>query len=116
MLRERLLEARTALARFRILESSLLEQMRRTPQRHPAVRYALDEFRSSAGALSVAAVTERTGLSARRFIEVFRREVGLTPKVYSRISRFRAAAAPSNRQPESRAPAGLSAAVVTAAV
>jgi AraC-like DNA-binding protein len=48
-LREQLLEARTASARFHILEG------------------------------------------ARRLIEVFRHEVGLTPKVYCRLSRFRAA-------------------------
>ena len=90
-LREQLLEARTVFARFHVLESFLLDQVRRRPDRHPAVRYALSAFQNRATALSVAAVTERTGLSARRFIEVFRHEVGLTPKVYCRISRFRAA-------------------------
>ncbi len=90
-LRESLLEARTAPARFHVLESFLLEQVRRRPDRHPAVRYALSAFQNRATALSVAAVTERSGLSARRFIEVFRHEVGLTPKVYCRVSRFRTA-------------------------
>jgi AraC-like DNA-binding protein len=90
-LREQLLEARTALARFHILESFLLQQVRRGPGRDPAVRYALNAFQKSAHVLSVGAVTERTGFSARRFIEMFRNEVGLTPKVYCRISRFRAA-------------------------
>jgi transcriptional regulator GlxA family with amidase domain len=37
----------------------------------------------------IAAVTERTGFSARRFISLFRNEVGLTPKVYCRLVRFR---------------------------
>lgn len=90
-LREQLLEARTAPARFHILESFLLEQVVRSPHRNPAVKYALDAFQNTARAVSVAAVTERTGFSARRFIEVFRHEVGLTPKVYCRLSRFRAA-------------------------
>ncbi len=57
--------------------------------RHPAVRYAIKAFRSGSRAPSIAAVTERTGLSARRFIELFRREVGLTPKVFCRVARFR---------------------------
>jgi AraC-like DNA-binding protein len=90
-LRQQLLEARTAPARFHVLENFLLEQLSRKPERHPAVKYALSAFLNRATTLSVAAVTERTGFSARRFIEVFRHEVGLTPKVYCRISRFRAA-------------------------
>jgi AraC-like DNA-binding protein len=90
-LREQLLEARTTPARFRVLESFLVEQVRRGPARHAAVKYALNTFQNSAHGLSVGAVIERTGFSARRFIEMFRNEVGLTPKVYCRVSRFRAA-------------------------
>jgi AraC-like DNA-binding protein len=90
-LRERLLGARTAAARFRILESFLLAQVLRGPGRHAAVRYALDQFQNSANVLGVGGVIERTGFTARRFIEVFRNEVGLTPKVYCRVRRFRAA-------------------------
>ena len=89
-LHERLLEARTAPARFRILEDFLLARVLRAPGRHAAVRFALDAFRSNPGELSVGAVTARTGLSARRFIELFRNEVGVAPKVYCRLSRFRA--------------------------
>jgi AraC-like DNA-binding protein len=99
-LRQQLLEARTAPARFRVLESFLLEQVLRRPHRQPVVRYAIDAFQNSAGVSSVAEVTARTGFSARRFIEMFRHEVGMTPKVFCRVSRFRAvvsaiAAAPS---------------------
>ncbi len=90
ILREQLLEVRTAPARFLILESFLLGQIRRGPQRHPAVGYAIKALQNSERPASVACVTEFTGLSARRFIEVFRREVGMTPKVFSRLSRFRA--------------------------
>jgi methylphosphotriester-DNA--protein-cysteine methyltransferase len=41
--------------------------------RHAAVRYA---------------VAEQIGFSQRRFIELFRNEVGLTPKAFSRVCRF----------------------------
>jgi transcriptional regulator GlxA family with amidase domain len=88
-LREQLLEARTATERFAIIEILLLEMSRRKLSRHAAVRYAIEAFRSGRRAPSIAAVTERTGLSARRFIELFRREVGLTPKVFCRVARFR---------------------------
>ncbi len=34
---------------------------------------------------------DQTGVSERRFIELFRRQVGLAPKLYSRVRRFQAA-------------------------
>jgi AraC-like DNA-binding protein len=52
------------------------------------VRYALNEFGRTSHARSVAEVTECVGLSARRFIELFRNQVGLAPKVFCRIRRF----------------------------
>ena len=87
--REQLLEARTHAARFRILEEALIQTSRGQLGRHPAVRYALKEFGNPDYPRSVADVTEQIGLSARRFIEIFRNEVGLPPKLYSRIQRFR---------------------------
>jgi AraC-like DNA-binding protein len=33
-------------------------------------------------------VTEQIGLSARRFADVFAKEVGLTPKLFCRVRRF----------------------------
>jgi len=55
---------------------------------HPAVRYALEQFDAFALFRSVADVTAQIGLSSRRFIEIFRNQVGLTPKLYCRIRRF----------------------------
>ncbi len=43
--------------------------------------------RLAAGA-SVSRVVEQTGFSQRRFIQLFSEEVGLTPKLFSRVSRF----------------------------
>lgn len=87
-LRERLLEARTPEAKFSILEQALLAQAAGRFARHPAVRFALNEFRSVQHLRRITDVTDQIGLSARRFIEVFRKEVGLTPKVFCRIRRF----------------------------
>jgi len=88
-LRERLLEAATAHNRFVILEEHLLKSLRNGPERHPAVRYALNAFQSAPSTVTVADVVERTGLSPRRLIEVFRNQVGLTPKMFARLCRFR---------------------------
>src|SRR5262245_33970686 len=87
--REQLLEARTHAARFRILEDALIQTSNGQLGRHPAVRYALKEFGNPDHPRSVADVTEQIGLSARRFIEIFRNEVGLPPKLHSPIQRVR---------------------------
>ncbi len=88
-LRDCILEAGTSNARFGLLERFLLSRLDRNRQRHPAVGYAVAQLQNASDAPSVAQIVERTGLSARRFINVFRDEVGLTPKVFSRLVRFR---------------------------
>jgi AraC-like DNA-binding protein len=90
-LRDRLLEARTPEARFRILEQSLLAQVNLAWERHPAVTYALRHFQAVPHDQTIAVVAERTGFSAKWLIEVFRAQVGLTPKVYCRLRRFQTA-------------------------
>jgi AraC-like DNA-binding protein len=99
-LRERLLEAPTSRTRFQILERFLLAQAVRPLARHPAVDYALRAFGSGSPAPSVAAVVEQTGFSQRRFIELFRNEVGLTPKLFCRVGRFQRALQRIHRQPK----------------
>jgi AraC-like DNA-binding protein len=85
-LRERLLEAESVEARFDVLEAALLQRMN-VREQHPAVRFALAAFGGPVRH-RVADVTERTGLSARRFIDLFRAQVGMTPKMYCRLQRF----------------------------
>ena len=55
---------------------------------HPAVEYALREVGRSPSVAKVAAVAESTGWSARRFSQVFREQVGFSPKAWCRIQRF----------------------------
>lgn len=86
--RTRLLEARTVEARFRILEETLLAKAAGGFDRHPAVAFALKEFGGAPQVRTVADVTQRTGFSPRRFIQVFDQEVGLTPKLFCRVRRF----------------------------
>jgi len=83
-----LLGARSETETFQILESMLLARARGAFDRHPAVAFALKEFQGTAHARAVGEVTEQTGLSARRFIDVFEKEVGLTPKLFCRVRRF----------------------------
>jgi AraC-like DNA-binding protein len=63
---------------------------------HDAVRIALAALDRADGAPAVADVARRLGLSDRRFIEVFRRHVGMTPKRFCRVRRFQRALAASD--------------------
>lgn len=86
-LRERLCAATSAAERFSLLERILIARLRQPPNRSGAVPAALDLFRREFAQLRVRDVARRVGLSQRRFIQAFAAEVGLTPKLYSRVLR-----------------------------
>jgi AraC-like DNA-binding protein len=86
-LREQLITAVTPAAKFVLLEKFLLRQLQRSLSLHRAVRYAVSAFEHDSF-LSVAAVLEKIGLSERRFSRIFSEQVGLTPKLFQRVSRF----------------------------
>jgi AraC-like DNA-binding protein len=95
-LRERLLEGNDIDSTLDALEA-VLHEVWRPPGLHPAVDYALAAFDRAPLTTSVAKVTGAIGLSAKRFIERFEVEVGLTPKRYCRIRRFQRALTLANR-------------------
>jgi AraC-like DNA-binding protein len=84
IVREQLLAAPDDETRFDILERTLCLRASRL-HRHRAVAHGL--FRLGRP-VAVSEVVEETGLSQRRFIELFDGEVGLTPKLYARVARF----------------------------
>jgi AraC-like DNA-binding protein len=90
-LRERLCEARSAGQRFELLQDELLRRLRDGVERHYAVSTALEMFQKHEPENSVGETAKYVGLSQRRFIQVFKAEVGLTPKLFSRIQRFQRA-------------------------
>jgi AraC-like DNA-binding protein len=87
-LRDRLPEANTAAERFRVLEVMLLARCNRPFPLHPSVWYGLNEFTRAPHIHSVMDVTKEAGLSRRRFAQLFREQVGITPKLYCRLRRF----------------------------
>jgi AraC-like DNA-binding protein len=87
-LRDRLREARTAAEKFCVLEAVLRRHRSQRLELHAAVRHALGRFQHEAHIRSVLDVTKETGLSRRRFAQLFREQVGITPKLYCRIHRF----------------------------
>lgn len=87
-LRERLCGAATPLERFRLLEEALLTHLFRPLEHHYAVPTALDALVQTDARAAVRDITRHIGLSQRRFIQVFTEEIGLTPKLFSRVRRF----------------------------
>ncbi len=90
-LRERLCEAKTPSERFELLERGLMAHLFRPLEPHHAVRFALDTFGHADSGLAVRDVARGAGLSQRRFIQLFTREVGISPKLFCRVRRFRQA-------------------------
>src|SRR5215510_9861443 len=87
-LRERLCEARTSTARFQLLQEALLGRLCHGVEQHYAVSAALEMFVKNQAGPRVRDAAKYLGLSQRRFIQVFKAEVGITPKLFSRIQRF----------------------------
>jgi AraC-like DNA-binding protein len=88
-LRTRVLEAQSDASRFNIVERLLLARLRSAPPRSAAVAFALAQFQDPSRLVSVGDVVARTGMSAGRFIAEFRDQVGLAPKTFCRVTRFR---------------------------
>jgi len=87
-LHEVLLLSKTVDDKFRTLEESLIKLASRPLISHPAVSFALNEFLSLPFKRPLSDVIGQIGLSQRRFIQIFKEEVGLTPKLFCRLRRF----------------------------
>jgi AraC-like DNA-binding protein len=95
-LRNRLLESTSAHRKFRCLEEFLLarfagDRIRHDSSRRATVEFALNTLRRAPAVATVSEVARSTGWSERRFSQVFREEVGFSPKVWTRIQRFQRA-------------------------
>jgi AraC-like DNA-binding protein len=85
---ERLRAGADASVRFAILEQALQCRMQSSAFLHPAVEAGLREFQLVPHVRRVLEIVEQAGLSRRRFSQLFREQVGTTPKLYCRLRRF----------------------------
>jgi AraC-like DNA-binding protein len=99
-IRERLAVAPSSGQRFRFLENTLLSRLRRPLEHHPAVSLALSGLRSENSHAVVRKLAREAGVSDHRFIDVFRSEVGLNPKLFHRVQRFQRVLIKVHRLPE----------------
>lgn len=85
VLRERLLLLARPHLQLELFEMTLLARIPLIKGIHPAVAQALADV----GSLAIGSMVTRSGLSHRRFVELFSQNVGLTPKRFARVLRFR---------------------------
>jgi AraC-like DNA-binding protein len=90
-LREALREIEGAAERLAYLENFLLERFAARRTRQPMVEFALGQFGQRDSVSTIREVAKSTGWSERRFSQVFREEVGFSPKAWCRIQRFQKA-------------------------
>ena len=95
-LRDCLREIGEPRARLRCLEQFLRERFAiklasQDTLRLAVIEFARDRFARAPGLATVSEVARSTGWSERRFSQVFREEVGFSPKVWCRIQRFQRA-------------------------
>jgi AraC-like DNA-binding protein len=90
-LRERLFEAPSACAKLEILEDFLVESFAARLTCNAIVDFALTRFAQTSLVSTVNEVALETGWSVRRFSQIFREQVGVTPKTWCRIQRFQRA-------------------------
>ena len=90
-LRERLCAASTPQERFHIMEAALRTHFHTPATSQFQIQMALKWMVTVDNRASVRDVSRELGFSQRRFIQIFSSLVGLTPKLFCRISRFQQA-------------------------
>jgi AraC-like DNA-binding protein len=90
-LADRLAAADDWATRLDLLDAELLALAGEGPEPDPAVQWAWAAMRGRHGAVRVGDLVAATGWSRRHFVNRFRAEVGLPPKVAGRVLRFQRA-------------------------
>lgn len=83
--------ARGPEARLRAAARWIEQRVRAGPDPDPAVAWMAAQIERHAGAVSIGALAARTGWSTTRLTGTFREQVGVTPKLFARVLRFRSA-------------------------
>jgi AraC-like DNA-binding protein len=90
-LRERLLETRDIPKRFQLVEAFLIRSFGSRLALNPCVSFAVSEMTNNPDQISIARMNAKIGYSQKHFTDIFRREIGVTPKAYLKIMRFQKA-------------------------
>lgn len=92
-LAERLDEVGSNDARLRLLGRWIADRLGGYPSTDPCVAHAVSEIERTGGKVPIANILGRIGASPKRLTSLFQEQVGVKPKLFSRIVRFRGLAA-----------------------
>lgn len=81
--------ATTGPERVRVAMRWVCARIARGVRTDPAIAWSVSEIERRNGAVSMAALRDEIGFSKRRMVDSFRHQVGLSPKLYARVIRFR---------------------------
>ncbi len=84
---------------LRIAGAWVAERTARSPDVDPSVAWIAAQIERRSGAVSIAELRERVGQSKTRLVTTFREQIGVTPKLYARLHRFRRVLTLLNRGP-----------------
>jgi AraC-like DNA-binding protein len=101
-LTERCAAAADGAGRVRAAAAWVRTRLRAAPPMDPAVRWLVEAIEASAGGIAIADLRARAGLAKSRVTARFRDQVGVTPKLYARLLRFRGALEALDRWDEAR--------------
>jgi AraC-like DNA-binding protein len=86
---ERCQEADDIPQRFQIVAAWLSRRIAEARAATPEVAWSAARLERTAGDVAIGVLRQQTGLSKSRLAALFRDEIGLTPKLYARVLRFR---------------------------
>lgn len=90
-LREKLLETKDIDLRFTLVEEFLVKKFHSQLELNPCVAFAVGEMTERPDSVNIARMNHKIGYSQKHFTEMFRKQVGVTPKVYLKVMRFQKA-------------------------
>lgn len=100
-LAERLDEASSDSARLLLLGRWLVDRLAGRSSTEPCVAYAVSEIERAGGNVPITNILDRIDASPKRFTSLFETQVGVKPKLFSRIVRFRRLTAALRAGPDS---------------
>jgi AraC-like DNA-binding protein len=86
--RDQLMAACGPAAKLRLLEDLLVRKLASAPPSNEAVAWAVSQLGREPQFQKMDEISRQLGISHKHFIEQFKRQVGMTPKKFSRIRRF----------------------------